>query len=669
MSHLFHIKTTFGTLSSRPCQTFFQKWKYIGGLNIYPLLLTLACSFIISCQQSGNRHHVEVLIGRSEQLLEAEQPDSSWTLLEEAYRYAENGHDASALADVCLAMSRNCNILNMPDSAISWLNHGLAAYPDAQDSLLAQYYGEISATYNILGDMRKSVDYGLLALPLMRKYASAEDFAIACGNIGISYRRLGQNDSSAILYHQGLEVAMRTEDYESQAYLANNLSVLYCEMGRYEESIHYAGEAALAAQRTGDNVERLSAEANKGIALLLDKQPDKAIKILQTSFQQADSTNSLMLKLKITNYLLKALTEKKQWNEADIVLQKGQELAKQLPSGSTAAAGILEAKMIGQTERQQYADALTTIEQIEQLMAIQQVLPLYKLLSTKARCMAGLGRYYEAYQLQTAANSASDSVYNKVNTDKLNQLTTDYRVMQKELQLSRQQIQSQRKTSLLVAAISLLIVLLGGMLLWIRQRHQKAHMRETKKYVEGIEQERTRFAHELHDGACNELLSIGIQLRQDNKSSENVVKQLATLRAQLRNLSHELMPPQFTSGVSLHQALEYYLTHLDKPTINFHAKGDEWEKIPVQTAYQIYRIVQEAIGNVITHQPEAWVDVSLLYNNEDATPLRLTIASKGPVQPGDGTGIGLRSMRDRASSVGMKISFKQSSDSFTLTLF
>ena len=318
-------------------KTLYSYWRAVAWMAAAAIVFS-------GCGRRGdNRRHVAALIAASEQMLEQENVDSAWALLEHAYDEASRHHDGSALAETCLAMARHHNMMDRPDSAIASLKRGLAAYPEAHDSLLAQYYGELSATYNIKGDMRQSVDYGLLALPLMRQYGSEEDVAITCGNMGISYRRLGQNDSAAILYQQGLQVAMQAADAESQAYLSNNLSVLYADMGRYDESIAYADKAAEAARQAGDDVERLSAQANKGVALLLNGQTDAAVSLLKFTAAQADSTSSTPLKLKTLNYLLKALMEKHQWDAATVYLQQGEALAAQLPQAGTAAAGILEA--------------------------------------------------------------------------------------------------------------------------------------------------------------------------------------------------------------------------------------------------------------------------------------------------------------------------------------
>lgn len=641
-------------------------------MKLHPSFLVplLAVSFIAACQRpTTDSRQVAQLISDSELMLDADDADSAWTLLTQAYDLALHARSAESKAEVLLAMSRHHNMMDRPDSAVSCLHRGLSVNPRAADDVLAQYYAELSATYNILGDMRSSVAWARKALPLFQRFGSDEDYAILCGNTGIAYRRLGNNDSAAIFYRQGLERAIQAEDEASQAYLANNLSVLYVEMGRYDEGVQYAEKAIACAARAGDDVERLSAQANKGIALQMSKRPAAAIELLTTTFAEADSTNSTPLKLKVINYLLKALVDARQWDAAASYLQKGEAIASQLPPANTAAAGILESKMIVQTERGNYEGALQTIGRLDTLMRQQQVIPRFRLMTYKGKALAGMGRYREAYQLQAEAAALSDSVRSRESADKLDQLTTNIRVMEKELQLSRlsrKQAQTQRTVVALLAIVGLLLASLGVLILWLRGRRQQALMRETRKYVEGIEQERARFARELHDGACNDLLAIGMQLRGPAPDITATTQQIATLRAQLRNLSHELMPPQFTSGIHLDEALGHYLSHLEKPVIQFSAEGSGYEHVPPAIAYQFYRIAQEAIGNVIVHQTDAHVAVQLTRDN--AGRLDLSITSAGTCVPGDGTGVGFQSMRERAESIGANLTTEQTSDGFSLRL-
>lgn len=632
-------------------------------------LLTIAvCLLVAGCNSDGDERFSQ-LIARSEQMLEGENTDSAWALLEQAYDLAAARRSTAAQAEALLAMARHHNMMDRPDSAIACLHRGLAIAPSAPDALLAQYYAELSATYNITGDMRACVRWADKALPLMSVYGTDEDYAIMCGNTGIAYRRLGRQDSAAALYRQGLERALAAEDFGSQAYLANNLSVLYTEMGRYDEGIGYAEQACEAAERSGDEVERLSALAGKGIALQLSHRPEEAISLLTSTFEEAQATNSTALKLKTINYLLKALVDGRRWDATARYLAQGEAIAAALPPGNTAVAGILEARMILQTEQGHYSAALTTIDSLEALMTLQQVIPPFRLMSYKGRCLAGLGDYRQAYALQKRSSELSDSVRSRENDAKLDVLATNIRVTEKELELSRlsqKQARTERTATLFAALIAVLAAAVAALVFYVRHRRGQAAMRETRKYVEGIEQERSRFARELHDGACNELLAIGLQLRREPPDVAGVTQQIATLRSGLRNLSHELMPPQFTGGVALNEALSYYLSHIEQPAVGLRCEGSGWEAIPAATAYQFYRIAQEAVGNIIVHQPEARVDATLVRGTDGQ--LALTIESAGTVVDGDGRGIGLQSMRERAESIAATLTTEQTPNSFTLRL-
>lgn len=113
--------------------------------------------------------------------------------------------------------------------------------------------------------------------------------------------------------------------------------------------------------------------------------------------------------------------------------------------------------------------------------------------------------------------------------------------------------------------------------------------------------------------------------------------------------------------IRLDQALAYYLSHIDGLKVDFHADGQGWDTIPSETAYQVYRITQEAIGNIITHQPDAQVKISL-------TPSRLNVVSTGKMVQGDGRGIGLQSMLNRAESINAELKTSSQENTFLLTL-
>ena len=638
-------------------------------MHITPRTIFLLSALFAGCAQHQNGSSpIQSLLEEAQQKAEVDDFATAHALLDSAYVIAEDRHDRAGQADVLLQKAFLYDYLVQPDSAVICLNRGLEICPNISDSLRAQYYSELICANINLGEMQKATDLGQPTLPLIRRYGSNEDFAVFCGNIGVAYRRMGETDSAAVYYQRGLEVALQADDYANQAYLANNLSVLYSQGRRTTEAIHYADKAMEAAVRAGDEVERVSAMANKGAALYLEKRYDEAVALLMRTYQQADSLSNPMLKIKSVTSLLSSLSERPDAADADYYLRRADELVALLPPQNPNVLYILEAKANLLVKKKRFADALLTLQEIEKANMNYQLRPTYMLLFQKGVCTAGQGNYPEAYRLLLDSYISRDSVQNLDSKTKLDQLATDIRVMEKELQVSRlneEKAISERRTSMLLAAIAVLALIIISLLLWIRQRRQRTRMLEAQRYVAGIEQERDRFAKELHDGACNELLSLGIQLREANPDIPDVCRQMSDLRTTLRHLSHELMPPQFSRGVKLNEALKFYLLHIEKPTVNFKSAGTGWDKIPNAVSFEVYRIVQEAIGNIIVHQPEAVAEVSLELMDGR---LSLLVASKGKAVEGNGQGIGMQSMSDRARSIGATLTSSLENDVWTLNL-
>lgn len=641
---------------------------YHNRLPIALLVLAILCINLAGCKHDNDVHQQVVnYITQAEQQLDKEDLDSSMAILRQALDYSTSKGYQWGMAEANLNISRCFVMTGQADSAITYLDKGMKAYPEMPDSMLTQYYAEYAVDYGLMGEMAKAKETSLKTIPLMLKYGTDEDKATIYANTGIYYRHLGMNDSAIYYYQQGLDIALKNDDYESQALLSNNVAVLYADMQRFKECYDYCQKAADAARKAGNKEMETRSLMTRGAALVTELKYEDAADCLLDAYNQVKDGTNPIIKLGILSPLIKAVYHSKRPEvnrQYQQLMQQGDQLYAQQAPNSINAANWLNSKMTLLVEQQRYQEALNTITKIEEIQPQMQVLPVDKLYTQKARCLYRLGRHKEAYELQLEASLAADSLKNEEVTNKLSQLTSSYEMTQKELEvarLSQQHSRNQTRIAILAALLIALLAALGALALWTRQRRQQATMRETRRWVEGIEQERARFARELHDGACNDLLAIGMQLHGDKADTAQIGQQISTLRATLRNLSHELMPPQFKDGVRLDQALEYYLSHIDSPKVDFHAEGDGWESIPADTAYQVYRITQEAIGNIITHQPGAHVQVNL-------SPTRLDIISTGTMRQGDGTGIGLQSMKDRASSIGATLDTDVHNNTFALVL-
>lgn len=202
-------------------------------------------------------------------------------------------------------------------------------------------------------------------------------------------------------------------------------------------------------------------------------------------------------------------------------------------------------------------------------------------------------------------------------------------------------------------------------------------MKLAKSYIDGLERERTRLAKELHDGVCNDLLGIGMQVQCMQPSAESkheLLDLLEQVRGDVRCISHELMPPKF-QYVTLAETVESYVERLAIPAsmqLTFSKESDnaEWEQIPEQIAYEVYRILQELLSNIVKHSGATDVNVNLSLSKKQLT---LLITNNGKPFPDTGTtfnGIGLSTIQERVKAIGgvLSVNYRESMQLFELEI-
>lgn len=210
-----------------------------------------------------------------------------------------------------------------------------------------------------------------------------------------------------------------------------------------------------------------------------------------------------------------------------------------------------------------------------------------------------------------------------------------------------------------LVVIAGLLLLFGIYVLW--QRHVRKK-RELLRYIEGLEEERNRLAKELHDGVSNQLLAVEMKLNSEG-ATEQTRQLLSESREQVRRVSHELMPPEF-SYATLDEIVVQYINELNISStcdISCHLIpiDADWGVLPAEQALEIYRIIQEAVGNAMKHADATSIAVGMHKSKED---ISIIISDDGTFQETTGTpGIGGRTMRQRAASIGGELSFEKGS--------
>lgn len=226
----------------------------------------------------------------------------------------------------------------------------------------------------------------------------------------------------------------------------------------------------------------------------------------------------------------------------------------------------------------------------------------------------------------------------------------------------------------------LLVACIAVYAVWQRHVYQQ---KQEHSYIEGREEERRRLARELHDGISNQLLAVQMKLKGEG-NTEQVRRLLDESREQVRRVSHGLMPPEF-AYTTLDEVVSQYIEKLNEDSacdISCHITPNDydWNTLPPRKSLAIYRIIQESIGNALRHAHATTIAVGIhltgteltvtISDNSGSTNAPTFIATavpqNSPVQSEQG--IGLRTMRQWAESIGATIEMMQGSYGHTIKL-
>ena len=180
--------------------------------------------------------------------------------------------------------------------------------------------------------------------------------------------------------------------------------------------------------------------------------------------------------------------------------------------------------------------------------------------------------------------------------------------------------------------------------------------------------EQKRISRELHDGVLNKLYGTRMQLGILNESDEEDIKAkrltyvdlLQEIEKEIRDISHDLHSDIFNGAFNFNSLLNNLINEQNELKVtHFLIEIDStlaWENITGLVKITIYRIVQEAIQNVIKYAEakECRIEITNIDNKE----LQLTIEDNGvgfDSNKKENEGIGLKNMEERAKTLNSKL--------------
>jgi signal transduction histidine kinase len=193
-----------------------------------------------------------------------------------------------------------------------------------------------------------------------------------------------------------------------------------------------------------------------------------------------------------------------------------------------------------------------------------------------------------------------------------------------------------------------------------------------RRVVAGQELERQRLARELHDETGQALTSIllGLKNLEEAKSDDDVRRSVLALRELVVSTLHDVrrlaveLRPKALDDFGLVPALERLAeTFAEQTSVDVHveaALGDS--RLPGEAETALYRIVQEALTNVVKHANARTVSVVLTRKGEAVVVVIEDDGRGFDPNADDVEGLGLLGMRERIALVGGRLSVESAPD-------
>lgn len=582
-----------------------------------------------------------------------------------------NDSQVERLAEINLLLSEEYESANS-DSSNYFTDKGLELYnrPDYNSWIYLRLLNSKATYYYSVGEFNKakSLYLELLYHASKMKERFYEFEATVSMSTGVTYRKLGIPDSTLYYYNIAIDYGKISGDKSTLSSIYYNIGAMYFASERYDDALSNAEISAKYAEEIDDVNMYMYARILLASAYSRMKKYSEGAEILKDNIEKAIKNNFTLLAMSSFSPLLSTYQLWGKKDSARIYLQKYEKYIDQIPSGSPTALEMTAVRASLYNWMGEYRKSLDLLLNNPQVLAQVSYEAYNRLL---AHNYEGLGDYKNAFKKIQDAYAYSDSLMKTRINSEMSELNAKLNINAKELEISRLENEHARQKAanvrlgIYLGAVIILLSIIILMLQHKRKIQQKeSELVSAKRYIEGLENERKRLAKDLHDGVCSDLLGVIMQVKRKEVSEEeknNVINLLENIRMGVRSISHELMPPSF-QFTDLDEMLYNYFIKTEEQTgihIEYNSDSDtDWKHLPHKVGYEVYRIMQEILSNIVRHDNVKDIQIKMSHKGESLN-LSVFYDGKWNDKYHDGDGIGMRTIDDRLKTIGGSYSVKK----------
>ncbi len=480
------------------------------------------------------------------------------------------------------------------DSALYYGNKGLEIAMEMGDSVrMSSMIVGLGITYKNMGWYATAIDYYSQGAQIDQALEDTVGLGIYWSNIGDVMFEQGDYEEALRYYQDTREVDQYANNKLNEAITLQSMGRVYQAMGKFDLAATRFDEAVALCLQVGDQVLLADVKKSQGNLLLELGETAGALALFDQALEINESYHDPLI-------------------AAATYLGKGEALK---------ANGDLQASIAHLDSANRIASRINYDDVL--LASHRSLAEVYALTDQTGLAFEHLNQFVVI----------NDSLHNLAIASRVAELENRYELSDKEHQIAQQAsmieqaaLTRQLDRTFAGAVILLLLILIGG-LFWFYKRKQyktkigyeeeRAQLKseQIKAVIQSQEQERKRFAMDLHDDFGQLISALRIQANVVGLSTtvkDKINGQLDQMYASLKNIAFNLMP-QTLVDKGLSAAVEEFclqLNMLGGLKFKLHA-FDITERLDDQEKVAAYRIIQEIVNNIIKYANASNVTINM----------------------------------------------------------
>jgi two-component system, NarL family, sensor kinase len=535
-----------------------------------------------------------------------------------------------------------------PRQSIRYIDDALAlSIKNNFDDQQARAYYYKSIVYYLISKYDSSLMFNQDALEYYQRMNDHYGIASIYNTHGLISEKIGDYGQAISDYQQSLKHASKTDNLHGQSNPLHNIGLIYSKTRDHHQALDYYQKALQVREKIGDSTLIGQSFLSIGMAYTDLGDTTKAIEYHEKALRIFEAKEDLYDLALVYSNLGVLFLDMNKVDQAETYLNFALKLQKDFENSEGAAKALINLASL-YNHKKAFDRAIEYASEAIDLCNSFDLKPELKIAyETLIVSYENLRRHEDAYKTQKLLLAVSDSLLNEEKIKQITLMETRYQVQQKEQTISLQHIQL-RNTYLIIGFLVVVLILISVVFTLVRghlkkkqaliQKESELMIKDAfvRASIQSQEQERKRFAQDIHDGMGQLISALKIMLKPISEKtsleervaiverSENL---LNDMHHEIRRIAFNLMPHTLVQNglvaalmESVHRingstSVVVRVSSLDVPT-----------RLAEVQEISLYRIIQEWINNVLKYAQASVIEVQLIGHEHE---LSITIEDNG----------------------------------------